>query len=171
MSQEAKNVTEKCLEVLLEQENVLRYEEKFGSKEALELGNAVAELAAAYEMGSVVAIVRESDEMLLFEYAMDDKAPRNYKFLRGKRNAALKMGHCSLWAYVEHELYGKWQDIYDHQPEYVPTGGAFPIRVKDEWVATMIISGLKDGKDHELLIRALCKVLGKTVPEFPGVAV
>ena len=49
--------------------------------------------------------------------------------------------------------------------------GAFPICVGDERVATVCVSGLHEGLDHELIVRGLCKVLGKTVPAYPCVTV
>ena len=37
-------------------------------------------------------------------------------------------------------------------------------RVGGEWVATLCVSGLHDGKDHELAVRALEAELGVTAP-------
>ena len=45
-------------------------------------------------------------------------------------------------------------------------GGAFPICVGHKWVATLLVSGLHEGKDHELIIRALSRYLNIAVPEF-----
>lgn len=44
-------------------------------------------------------------------------------------------------------------------------GGAFPIRVGDAWVATLAVSGLHEGKDHELCVRALARALGRALDE------
>jgi uncharacterized protein (UPF0303 family) len=38
--------------------------------------------------------------------------------------------------------------------------------VGDEWVATIAVSGLHDGLDHEVIVRALEQVLEKTAPRF-----
>ena len=59
----------------------------------------------------------------------------------------------------------------DAMPEILPAGGVFPLRVQGEWTATLMISGLHDGKDHELAVRSLSRVLGVDVPEFPGKAI
>lgn len=158
------------LDILKVQEEQLQFK-KFGSTEALTLGNAVAELAWEYDRGISVAIVREQDDMILFSYSMDDKKKRNLDFMQAKRRAAKLSGHCSLWPYVEHELTGRWQEIIDQVPEILPVGGAFPIRAENNWVATLMISGLHEGKDHELAVRSLSSVLGVEVPEFPGIAV
>jgi predicted dehydrogenase/uncharacterized protein (UPF0303 family) len=160
--------TPHCLNVLQQQEQQLQYE-RFGSAEALRLGNIAAQLAAEYDRGVGVAITRESDGLVLFQYAMDDKTPRNLGFMEGKRRAALACGHSSLWAYVEPLVRGEQPP--KPAPDFVPTGGAFPIRVQGEWVATISVSGLHEGKDHELAVRALAQALGREAPPFPAAAI
>lgn len=162
--------TPKCLEVLSEQEKILQYS-SFGAEEALKLGNIVADFAKEYDREIGVLITRESDELVLFQYMMESKAPRNVDFMEGKRRAALLTGHSSLWMVVDHTLNGNWNKEMQNVPYYCPSGGAFPIRVNNQWVATLSISGLHEGKDHELVVRALCKALNKTVPVFPSAAV
>lgn len=44
--------------------------------------------------------------------------------------------------------------------------GAFPIRVGDEWVATIAVSGYMEGLDHEVILRALEQVLEAEVPRW-----
>ena len=158
------------LEILLEQERILCYE-RFGSAEALALGNAAAELAKEYDRGVGIRITRESDGLVLFQYMMDDKAPRNLGFMEGKRQAALACGHSSLYAFAAHALDGSCQEIFDAMPRALPCGGAFPLRVGGQYEATFAVSGLHDGKDHELLVRSLCKALGREAPAFTAPAV
>ena len=137
--QDTLKLTPQCLEVLEQQEAVLQFD-KFGSREALTLGNIIAELAGGYDRGVSAAIIRELDGLTLFQFAMDDKAPRNDTFMLGKRKAALKSGHSSLWAYVKHALTGECEDLFARVPETLPFAGAFPIRVHGEWTATLTIS-------------------------------
>ncbi|MEJ8305846.1 Gfo/Idh/MocA family oxidoreductase [Saccharibacillus sacchari] len=158
--------TPECLDVLAEQEELLQYE-AFGSKEALELGNTIVELAGEYDREIAVSIFRESDELVIFQYIMDSKAARNVGYMEGKRRAALLTGHSSVWMHVDHELNGAWSEAMANIPHYVPSGGAFPIRVNGEWAATLSLSGLREGRDHELVIRALSRVLKREVPAFP----
>lgn len=163
------------LAALREQERLLRYPERFGAHEALELGCAIAALAEDYDRGIGVRIYREEDDLVLFQWMMDDKAARNLTFIEGKRRAALTCGHCSLWAYADHEVSGAWNELFDPASGACPVGGAFPVRLAaGEWVATVSLSGLHEGKDHELVVRALCHMLGKQygvdVPVYPGVA-
>lgn len=170
MQQKESTYTKQCLDVLQQQEDALQYK-TFGCAEALALGNILAELAQEYDRGVGVSITREEDGLVLFQYMMDDKALRNLGFMEGKRKAALASSHCSLWPYVEHSLTGKWQEIFDAYPQMLPCGGAFPIRVDNAWVATLAVSGLHEGKDHELTVRALSKALAVEVPAFPGEAI
>ncbi len=170
-------IDEGAREVLLEQERVLCYPERFGAQEALELGCRIAELAREYDRGITAVITREEDDLTLFEWAQDDKAPRNAAFAAGKRAAAAICGHASLMCCVEHELTGAHDELFrplgknvegaagPHRergtiPVVCPVGGAFPLRVGDDWVATLAISGLHDGLDHELCVRALARALG-----------
>lgn len=153
------------LAVLQAQEDMLQYH-AFGGAEALALGNAVAACAAEYDREIAVQIVRESDGTALFQYVMDGKSAKNLGYMAGKRAAAKACGHSSLWAWVDHALHGTWQALIDGAPQTLPCAGAFPIRVKGEWAATLCVSGLHEGLDHEIMIRALCCVLGRQVPPF-----
>lgn len=147
------------LRELLDQEARLRYPDTFTSADALELGRAVAELSREYDRGVGVSVVRESDGLTLFQWMADDKAPRNLGFMEGKRLAALESGHCSLWCEVAHDIDGSYGEMLaDGTPE-CPGAGAFPIRVGDDWVATVAVSGLHHGQDHELVVRALEQAL------------
>ena len=163
-------VTPQALEVLAEQERELRYPERFGSDEAFELGSAVRALACDYDLGFVVGIVREADGYDLFRWGADGKRPANYDYAEGKRQASLRLGHCSLWGWTEAMLAGEDKDqLLAHGD--MPVGGAFPLCVGDERVATICVSGLHEGLDHELIVRALEQVLGKRVTAYPCVTI
>lgn len=126
------------------EERALTYSGAFGAAEALELGCAVAALAPEYERGVSVAIYRESDGMVMFMWAMDDKAPRNVRFLEAKCDAVRASGHASLWT----------------DPADPATGGGFPVRsASGGLTAVLAISGLHHGEDHELAVRALRSAL------------
>ncbi|MEK3787050.1 Gfo/Idh/MocA family oxidoreductase [Paenibacillus sp. FSL K6-1230] len=162
--------TPECLDVLVEQEKTLQYD-RFGAEEALKLGNIIAELAKDYDREIAVSIFRESDDLVLFQYMMDSKSARNISYMEGKRRAALATGHSSLWMHVDHVLNHNWNREMENVPHFIPTGGAFPVRVNNEWVATLALSGLHEGRDHELVIRALSVALDKQVPVFPCAAI
>lgn len=155
-----------AMDVLFEQERALRFE-RFGATEALALGIAVMSQGENYDHGVSVTIVRESDDLVLFQWVADDCGGRNILFAQGKRVAAKKAGHAGPWAQLVCAAAGAdsasaWENV----PDEVPACGAFPIRVGSEWVATLCVSGLSQGLDHEVIVRALEQVLSTTVPRW-----
>lgn len=164
--------TSESLAQLEEQERVLRYAQGFGSAEALALGNAVAQLAPQYDRGVSVEVVRESDGLMLFAWSTDDKAPRNFGFAERKRSASQTCDHSSLWGYVRRSLDGVPSPQADDETGTLYAGGAFPIRDgAGRRVATIALSGLHEGKDHEIVVRALERALGRKAPAFTFSAV
>ena len=117
----------------------------------------------------MIRIVRESDGYDLFRWGADGKRPANYDYADGKRASVLRMGHCSLWGWTKAQLDGTADELFAQGD--MPVAGAFPIRVGDEQVATVCVSGLHEGLDHELLVRGLSQVLHVDVPAYPCVTV
>ena len=156
-----------AMDILLEQERVLGYQGGFGAGEALALGEAAVEAAGEFDHGVSVAITRESDDLVLFQWVADDCDEKNLLFANGKRASAKKAGHASPWAQLEAAAEGSDASaVWANVPDEVPACGAFPVRVGDEWVATLAVSGLSDGLDHEVIVRALEKVLDVSVPRW-----
>lgn len=149
--------TQEDLKVLEEQESMLRFE-SFASKDALRLGNAIASAALSFDRGIVIQIRRLSDDMVIFQYAMDDKAPRNFFFTKIKEDSVRKSHHSSAWQYVYECMHNEKQDT---------SGGGFPICLKDGTeTAILLVSGLHEGKDHEVLLQGLEDVLQVKVPRL-----
>ncbi len=154
-------------DVLLEQERVLRYESGFGSAEALELGCILVSLASEFDETYVVTIVRAADGACVFQWLPDDKGARNLGIAAGKCAESLAVGHASPWRQAL-ALMGEMalDEVFADAPARIAGCGAFPVRVGDEVVAIIGVSGLHNGLDHEVVVRALEKVLDKTVPHF-----
>jgi hypothetical protein len=74
----------KAMEVLLEQERILRYAESFGAYEALELGQAAIGLIPQFGEGYSITITREADGVRMFQWVDDSKGERNLLFADGK---------------------------------------------------------------------------------------
>ena len=157
---------QRAMDVLLEQERVLRYPQRFGASEALELGNAAAAMVGEFPSGYSVTITREADGVRMFQWVADDKGERNLLFADGKRRSALLAGHAGPWAQLEAAVAGDLSEVWAKVPDEVPACGAFPVRAGDEWVATIAVSGLHDGLDHEVIVRALESVLGVAVARW-----
>jgi len=152
-------------DVLLEQERILRFEQ-FGADEAFRLGGIVVSLVPEFDEGVSVTITRETDGVRMFQWVADDKDERNLLFANGKRMAARKARHAGPWAQIEAAIAGDTSHVWDDVPSEVPACGAFPIRVGDDWVATIAVSGYMDGLDHEIILRALEQALGVFVPRW-----
>lgn len=156
------------------QEDLLVYDRPFASDEALALGLAVAKLAPCYERGFSVAVVRDADDLVMFEWAATGQGPRNARFMDAKRAASRLAGCSGLRIWLEHEREGRWQELFDALERdsaagaylsVLPVEGSFPICERDEAstsrrVATLTVSGLHDGQDHEVMVRGLCDALG-----------
>lgn len=156
-----------ALDTLLEQERILTFDRPFTATDALALGSFAASLRPGYTEGYCVEIWRESDGVDLFRWLADDKADRNYVFAAGKRQAALASGHASPYEQLDtiaHDL--PLDDVWAKAPQSVASCGAFPIRTDDGWVATIAVSGLHEGLDHEVVLRALEHATGRVAPRF-----
>lgn len=162
--------TAETLEMLKRQEEELVFE-RFTSKDALKLGSILVKLSEQYDREVSIRITRESDELVIFQYAGDTKTEANIVYMEGKRKASLESGHCSAYVYVANRLNHEFAYMFEKMPEYCPGAGAFPIMVNGIRTATVSVSGLHDGKDHELIIRGLEEMLQRKTEEFPWILV
>lgn len=137
--------------VLEDQERALGFEQ-FTAADALKLGNLLIALDGRYDLPVAVRIVSEKDGSVLFQHIMDGKTEKNIRYAELKRQAVLRTGHSSAWATIKHQIDA---DAFADQQGYILSGGAFPIKVDGELAATVAVSGLHEGKDHELVINAL----------------
>ncbi len=150
--------TQSDLDILSQQEQDLRYD-SFHSEDAFKLGATIIDLAKQEDRGLVIQIVRESDGLVIFQYAMDDKAERNFIFCSYKHEALLQQGHSSAWMYVNAEINSNHENTF--------SGGSFPIyNLEGKLIASIMVSGLHEGKDHFIIIQALQQVLNKKTVEF-----
>ena len=155
--------SENDLAILEEQEKVLQYP-SFNSADALSLGNRIAKLSLEYDRPTAIRIMDENG-LVVFQYMMDGKTEKNEMYMLGKRQCVLDSGHSSAWAYIAQKTdgrYGEWLTDGNH----ALSGGAFPILVNDERKAVVMVSGLHEGKDHELLVRSLEAELNVMAPVF-----
>ena len=159
--------SEKDLLILLEQEEQLQYS-SFSSEDAFKLIQTIKEICRD---PLAVNIVRESDQTVIARYVDNLKSDRNIFFAEGKRRMSLISGHSSLFAYCKNMIDNSYSEYKAQAPEYICGAGAFPIRVNGELIATIAISGLKDGKDHDVIVSALNLLLNKNVIENPSLII
>ncbi|OCN06198.1 hypothetical protein A4S06_00345 [Erysipelotrichaceae bacterium MTC7] len=141
---------------------------RFNSKDAYMLGDIIIDLLDGYEEDIVILITREKDQLPIFQYVMDTKTKKNITYANLKRNCVLETGHSSFWKLVNGIVNGSSMEQLFGNKECMPVGGAFPIYVEGNLEATVAISGLHDGLDHELIVNSLSTYLDKKVIEFTG---
>ena len=155
---------ENDLKVLAGQEEELSVS-SVHSEDARKLGNTIAELAKEYDRPVAIRIDRCEDGLTLYQYMMDGKTSANLKYMDGKKQSVLDSGHSSAWVYVklmaDNEL-AAWRNDGVH----LISGGAFPLYMDGRIVAVVQVSGLHEGKDHELIVRSVSAAFGKEFTPF-----
>lgn len=154
---------EAALEFLKQEEAQFHFE----AFDVLKAGVLLSELQKGYDREAAIQIIREADEAVVYQYIPASKSSRNLIFMQGKRKAALECEHSSLYAYIAHEVHGEYQYMFDDMPNYCPSGGAYPIYENGEWKYTILVSGLHEGEDHDLIVRTLCELCSIDRKAFP----
>ena len=121
------------------------------------------------ERGHAVVIDVRRFGQPLFYAAMDGTTPDNVEWVRRKSNVVARF-HRSSYAVGLREKQ-KGQTIYESQglslSDYATHGGSFPLRVAGAGiVGSTTVSGLPMRQDHELVIEALCAVIGRSYAEL-----
>ena len=138
----------------------------FNDEVMLEVGLKVIEASREFLPEKVsVQIYRVSDGCAAFQYVADEKTERNLLFAKGKKNACLKGRHSSFYAFVKGNLQGRGDTLFQNLEE-IPAAGAYPLQVNGEIVAVLAVSGLHDGNDHRLIVKALSDYLHQEYTPF-----
>lgn len=135
---------------------------RFDEDVAWQLGMRVRELAIAREFG-VVIDVRRFGQPLCY-CALPGTSPDNPEWVRRKSNVVARF-HRSSYA-IGLELKQSGGTLMEKHglslADYAVHGGSFPIRVASAGViGSVTVSGVPQRSDHELVVEALCSVLGK----------
>lgn len=128
---------------------------------AWQIGSKLRNIASERRLPIVIDIRRFGHP--LFYAAMDGTTPDNPEWVRRKGNVVARFHHSSYTASLNEKLKGK--TIYESQglplADYATHGGSFPIRIANAGiVGSITVSGLPMRQDHELVVEALCAVLG-----------
>jgi uncharacterized protein (UPF0303 family) len=129
---------------------------------AWQLGTLVRELAIARKLGVVIDVRRFGQP--LFYCALPRTSPDNPEWVRRKSNVVARF-HRSSYA-IGLELQQSGSTLLEKHglslADYAAHGGSFPIRVTSAGViGSVTVSGVPQRSDHELVVEALCSVLGK----------
>lgn len=150
------------LAVLVKQEQVLRFKH-FDEQTAWQLGSLLYERAAAHHWPLVIAI-RRFDRTLFFA-ARPGVTADNHDWVRRKANTVQRFLRSSYR--ITHQLALEGQTLqqrYHLSPgEYADCGGGFPLIVEGAGViGSIVVSGLPDRQDHQIIVEALCDVLDQS---------
>jgi uncharacterized protein (UPF0303 family) len=154
------------LEIIARQERELVLP-RLDAQTAWDLGSRLRALADQRRLPIVIDIRRFGQP--LFYAAMDGTTPDNVEWVRRKNNVVARLHHSSYAVGIKEKIKG--ESICDSQglplSDYATHGGAFPLSVAGAGVVGSItVSGLPMRADHELVIEALCGLLGRDYAEL-----
>lgn len=135
---------------------------RFDARFAWELGARLRAMAVERKLPIVIDVRRFGQP--LFYAAMEETTPDNVEWVRRKNNVVARF-HCSSYAIgLKEKLKNETLKQSQGLPvaDYATHGGAFPLAVPEAGViGSATVSGLPQRNDHELVVEALCALLGK----------
>src|ERR1700722_6678481 len=154
------------LEMIAKQERELVFPE-FDEEMAWKLGSRLRELALARRFPVAIEIKRFGQP--LFYSALGGRTPDNAEWVRRKGNNVMRF-HRSSYA-IGLELKRTNSTLAEKfelpSADYASHGGSFPLKVAGGGViGSVTVSGLPQRADHELVVEALCGLLGRDGLDF-----
>ncbi len=149
------------LDRILEQERVLRFP-RFDAATGWQLGSLLRDMALERETGVVIDVHLHS--MPLFYCALPGTTADNASWVRRKRAVTLRFFRSSYALGLTLSLQGTTIEAKYGVPaaDYATHGGSFPILVEGTGcVGAVTVSGLPQREDHNMVVEALCRLLGK----------
>jgi len=149
------------LQLIATQEHELRFP-RFDTETAWQLGVRLRELALDRGVAVVVDVRRFGQP--LFYSALSGTTPDNGEWVRRKGNVVARF-HRSSYA-IGLELQKKKSNLTEKYAlpaaDYASHGGSFPVAVVGAGViGSTTVSGLPQRADHELVVEALCSLIGR----------
>lgn len=135
---------------VLEQEQTYRFD-TFNNEMAYQFGEAVVTMVKEQGLKPVrIRVVYNGD--IVYQYLMEGKA--GVEWLDRKQRTVEASNHASMYVAQHTEDY----PALTFEDGYAPCGGGFPLIVNNKVKGSLIISGLADYEDHDLIIAAIKKV-------------
>jgi uncharacterized protein (UPF0303 family) len=134
---------------------------------AWELGSRLRTMAAERGLPVVIDVRRFGQP--LFYAAMEGTNPDNVEWVRRKSNVVARFHHSSYVAGLKEKLKNETLSGSQGLPiaDYATHGGSFPLRVTGAGVVgSATVSGLPQRADHEMVVEALCALLGKNYTDL-----
>ena len=155
------------LAILAQQESLLHFTD-FTPDTAWEIGNRLRDALLARPAGGTVEI--ELAGQLLFACTTLGAKPDQADWIRRKRNTVRHFAHSSYAVGRQLELEQQTLEARDGFPltDYASHGGGFPIFLAGSACAgTIILSGLPQREDHNLVVTAIAEHLNVPIPQLP----
>lgn len=134
---------------------------------AWELGSRLRAMAAERKLPVVIDIRRFGQP--LFYAAMDGTTPDNVEWVRRKSNVVARFHRSSYAVGIKGKIKGETLHESQGLPvvDYATHGGSFPLVVAGAGiVGSATVSGLPQRGDHEMVVEALCGVLGRNYDDL-----
>ncbi len=149
------------LERVAEQERALRLP-RLDAQVAWELGTRLRAMAEQRGLTLVIDVRRFGQP--LFYAALDGTTPDNAEWVRRKSNVVARFHRSSYGMGLS--LRAKGVTLLERYGlpalDYASDGGSFPLAVENAGVVgSVTVSGLPQRADHELVVEALCAMLGR----------
>ena len=145
------------IDIIKRQEETLRFD-SFSNDDALRIGNAVVKYATSKNKAVATEIVVNGWTQFLF--CMEGTSPANIRWLKRKRNFLEYRRTSSLLGQkLMEEQNRTMSGIFLDENEYSDRGGAFPIRIGNQVIGSITVSGLPDVEDHQMVADVLASYL------------
>jgi uncharacterized protein (UPF0303 family) len=158
------------LEILAHQEALLRFS-TFDPETAWQLGSLLRAKLFALDAGGTVEI--ERDNQLLFACTTPGAKPNQADWIRRKRNTVRRFERSSYA--IGRELALNNQTLQSahslSETDFAAHGGGFPLWLKTDgadgiFAGTIILSGLPQRDDHNLVVTAIADFLAVAIPQL-----
>lgn len=142
-----------------QQERELRLP-RFDAEVAWQIGTRLR--AMAQERGLAIVIDVRRFNQPLFYAALEGTTPDNPEWVRRKSNIVARYHRSSYGMGLNLRLKGETLEERGHSiVDFAAHGGSFPVHVEGAGViGSVTVSGLPQRDDHELVVEALCALLG-----------
>jgi uncharacterized protein (UPF0303 family) len=128
---------------------------------AWDLGTRLKSMAEERGLSLVIDVRRFGQP--LFYAALEGTTPDNPEWVRRKSNVVARY-HCSSYGMgLNLKMKGQALEERGHSiADFAAHGGSFPLHVEGAGiVGSVTVSGLPQRADHELVVEALCSMLGR----------
>lgn len=135
-------------------------------EQAMQYLGALLQMNQRYFPRSAAIQIKDMQENVVFSYIPEGK-DKNLVYLQGKENVVKHTNHSSFYVYVKHQLDGSYDDLCHDFSTYCVSGGGYPLKENGKLKFIVLVSGMHEGEDHELIRQCLYQMKGSEEPDFP----